>query len=243
MGVFIVLWAAALLTIASLVAIGYFFWYRRAGNRRLVEGGPRREPLMSPARLTVWALIAALVVFAGVVAFMAHSRQTALEPRYLDAVYDFAVYTPQEMSQGYLSGYSADENPGYQKRQEERGGIQFTYFTYTGPFDYYHPAFLIYVEPGEQEKTMMGFSGAFLTQDGQSITSRGASGGPAQPMWIIGTSSVDCIFSFTYYLYGEDQPDPLTASGEMGPAQAWGSVQFELLHDETTVESGWFIDR
>ena len=56
MGVFIVLWAAALLTIVSLVAIGYFFWYRRAVNRRLVEGGPRREPLMSPARLTVWAV-------------------------------------------------------------------------------------------------------------------------------------------------------------------------------------------
>ena len=86
----------------------------------------------------------------------------------------------------------------------------------------------------------MGFTGAVLTPEGEPITSRGASGGPAQPLWIIGTSSVDCVFSLTYYLYDEDQLDAQAASGELDAeqgAQARGSVQLALRHGEAAAEN------
>lgn len=240
MGISIVLWAALPLAAAAVAAVGYFFWYRGAINRQLAGGGCRREKLLPPARIAVLALIAALLIFAVGVAVMGRSRQPGLERRYWEAVYDFAVYTPQEMAQGYLSGYSADENPGYRKCLREDGGIRFTCFTYEGPFDYYHPAFLIYVELEAEEGAAMGFTGAFLTPEGEPITSRGASGGPAQPLWIIGTSSVDCVFSLTYYLYDEDQLDAQAASGELDAeqgAQARGSVQLALRHGEAAAEN------
>jgi len=198
---------SVVVTAIAIVAL-YYLYYSKAINKRLKERPQNRKRMLSPKTVVIVAIITALLLFSVSVLLVRMKQSEAINigEQYLTAQYDYEVFTPQEMQQGYLESYSIDNNIGYKKHEEILGDIKFTYFVSLGSYDVYHPAFIIYVQYiGQEDIVSFGYQGDYLTNEHIKIAGKEGAGADAQEyICILGNTSIDCIFQLSLFYYGAD---------------------------------------
>ena len=223
MGNLVLMMAAAVLGLLAVCTVtAYFFFYKSAVNKKLSRPDlNRRTPLWSPQKVCIAAVMLALVLFSGICAVYGFSNQNqAVDDRYKNAVYDARIVSPEEMAAGYLSRYTIEGNPGYEKQVEIIEDVQYTYFVSKEENDIFHPAFLIFAEYiGEDTPQYYDADVAFQTLDEEAVWGRTVGQGEAEPyLLIVGNTSADCQFSCIVDFYRENKE----------------SLDLEALHEQNT---------
>jgi hypothetical protein len=199
-----------IIVIIAVASIIYLLFYRHRINRQLNDETVRTRRLLSPLAFTI--IVSFVVLIAGFAITLAlrgsySSNESSRPPQeYFDAIYDFDVYSPDEMT-GYRSLYSIYENKGYMKSVSQQGDIRFTYFISDEAFDFFHPAFIIYAEyTGDKEILYSGWMGNFYTPQDINLGGVGGAGSEfSEYICFIGTSSIQSRFELNVYLYDSTQ--------------------------------------
>ncbi len=200
----------AVIAIAVIIIIAatviYRAVYKNRINQHLNSENIHPRKMLSPWAFLTLSVIVVLIVFAGFATYLALNPGGEKVPEeYIRAVYDYKSFDPNEMTD-YRSLYSIDENPGYTKQIEQKGDIRFTYFTSNDEFDYYHPEFIVFVEyTGDKNILYYGVEGNFSMPKGLHMAGSGHAGADFNDyICAIGTSTVECKFELTAYLYDSE---------------------------------------
>ena len=195
-----------IIVIVAATAI-YFLAYKKRINRQISDSGIKQRKMTPPWR---FAIIVIIVALAGLSAFMAvlslryfENPGDEVADEYYEATYDFMSYSPDEMSQGYLSAFSMDSNAGYTKDTVTDNDVRFTYFIRNDDYNTYHPSFIVYAEYiGDKAFTSYDIDGKFLTDTEGLIIGRGWGGADKDAyLAVLGNASIDCVFSLTVSYY------------------------------------------
>lgn len=235
----ILLLLIAMFIMIAVISLVYFIIYKVLINRRIVSGETNKRKMISPFWMTIilFAIVFVIYLIVSVilsrVAYESNDQDT-IPDEYFYATYDYNVYYPDEMNTGYLSNFSIEENPGYEKYEEVMGDIKFTYFISCEEFDTYHPAFIIYAEyTGDKEGTFStDYMGKFLTQEGIEICGTGAGGGDYEEyICVVGNTSIDCSFSFDLHFYEEGADKEAIEANIDEVSFAHGTVVLDLKRE------------
>ena len=208
MGIVILLIAVAIVIVAVAVVAVYYFSYTRIINTRLQGQISNGKKLWSPAKVAIVTAFIGLILFSSIVLLirMNNTEANSIDDQYLNSIYSYEVYSPEDMGRGYLGSFSVSENIGYTKTEETIGDIKYTNFISNDKFDIYHPAFIIFAEyVGESDVVSYGVQGTYLTTTHEPIFGTGSSGADVPDyICIIGNTSIDCIFQLSLYYYDKD---------------------------------------
>lgn len=205
----ILLIAAGLFVLTVLVIIIYLFYYRSVINRRIADPAhTEKKRLWSPMRVCLTTVISALATLA-VIGIIFSILSPATPSQVIPATYHAQFLSLEKMREGYLSQYSAEENPGYTKAEEIIGDVKYTYFITTEGADAFHPAFLIYAEyVGEGTPKYHDASASFKTLGGEEQAGIMVSGCEiGGTVCIVGNSFADCTISCIVDFYDEQKEE------------------------------------
>lgn len=168
----VVLLMGLLAMLAAVLFVGggtliYYFIYKRTINKRLEAGVTNKRGMMSPFWMPLILLavlcIVGLPLLLIVLPFFLIANVTTnsvigdmgaveveYEGEYTEPSASMAIYTAKEMQFGFLSMFSMEENPGYEKQEYTDGNVQFTCFIAEEEPSLYQPLFLAYAEVSDQ---------------------------------------------------------------------------------------------
>jgi hypothetical protein len=213
MSIVILLIAAAIIIAAATVAAVYYYRYTRIINKRLQGQITDAKKLWAPAKVAVVTAFAGLLLFCVIVLLIRMNSAGAnrIDDSYLNALYSYEVYAPEDMRQGYLSNFSIYENAGYKKAEETIQDIKYTYFISGEKFDICHPAFIVFAEYiGEYDIVSYGIQGTYLTTEREPVYGTASSGADAPGyICVIGNASINCVFELSLYYYDEKGTEAL----------------------------------
>ncbi len=145
-----------LLLIGSVVLIGlgtliYYLIYRHIINKRLEQGVTHKKGLMSPLWMPVILVIFQFLLGSPLLIFVlvgALTFNTVTGTEYAETIVSMetALYSVEEMQEGYLSVYSIEENEGFAKETAISGDLRFTCFAAEDLASSWHPHYLLYTE-------------------------------------------------------------------------------------------------
>lgn len=195
--------AAALFALASLVIILYLFYYRSKINRRLADQTHTGKTLLwSPLRVCLTTVIGALALFAIICMILAASRP-AMTSSPAPSAYHARIFSSEEIKDGYMNQYSIQENAGYNKQEKVINDVKYTYYISTEGTDAFHPAFLIFAEYiGEGIPKYHDANVSFQTFEGQEMANTTVGGYETKDttVCIVGNvfvdSNISCIVDF-----------------------------------------------
>ncbi len=197
-----------LLVLAITSIVIYYFVYKNNINTAIHNGSVPKYRMMSPLKFTTIVIIGIFVIF-GATFYIATLRaynnsNNELDDKCYDGDYEFNVYEDKNIP-SYLSVYNMNSNPGYNKKEEIKGDLKYTYFISTESYDNFHPSLIMFIQYTGKEKVVnFGYNGKFLTPDEspQTICGFGASGGEFDNyIMVVCNRSVNSIFSFELSLY------------------------------------------
>ncbi len=168
----VVLLLGLLAMLAAVLFVGggtliYYLIYKKTINKRLEAGVTNKRKMMSPfwmplillAVLCIVGLPLLLIVLpffliANVTTNSVVSDMESVDVKYVEEYTEpstsMAIYTAKEMRIGFLSMFSMEENPGYEKQTYAEGNVQFTCFIAEEEPSLYQPLFLAYAEISDQ---------------------------------------------------------------------------------------------
>ena len=155
----------------------YMKIYTSKINAHLGENrGTLGKPMMSPGRFSLVALgiaIVFIIFFGACNAYRASNHASINE----DAIYRFNMYKQDVLGASYMSNFSKENNPGYEKIEETTSEFKYTCFLSEDEYDQMHPTFVVFVEYiGKEKFAAQGIKGLF--DDGADIYSgTGTEGG------------------------------------------------------------------
>ena len=211
----------------------YYVIYTVVINHRISKG------ITDGKRLTDFSKIAMLVIIA-VLAYMYWSQSKFYNSAYAHTRNNFVSVDvsdpdkPQLMSQtnsdiddiSYVTVYSDEENPGYDKNVYAEGDFMYTVFTRAGAVDDFHPDFLCFVEyMGDADESVAFYEMAgFESPEDDGRGWRGGSGGFTFPDEVLymGNLDEDCTFVVNLCTLDEEEKAAYDAAFEQAMADDKG---------------------
>ena len=192
-----------LILFVSIGILVYYMAYSRRINRMIQNGFVPKYKMLSPLKFATIVIIGILAVFGIFLSIMTlrsdNTTTMSMDDRYYEGNYDFKVYEDTRIPE-YLSVYNIVSNPGYEKKQETKGDLRYTYFISKEKYDWFHPSLIMFIEyTGKSDIVTFEYNGKFLTpeESPEVIRGIGLSGGSFNKyIMVVCSRSVDSIFSF-----------------------------------------------
>ncbi|MGL6202295.1 MAG: hypothetical protein ACRC3H_25555 [Lachnospiraceae bacterium] len=237
MGITILFIALVIIIITIAVIAVYYSHYTHIINMRLKEQTSSEKKIWPPSTVAIVTSFAGLALFSiTILLIRLNGSASDIDDRYLQSQYDYNVFAPEDMQQGYLSNLSMSENAGYTKYEKTAGDIKFTYFISNESYDIFHPAFILFAEYiGTSNIVNYGVQGDFLTDTHDSIAGKGFSGAEVSDyICVVGNTSIDCVFQLSLYYYDENnsinlqQDKTIMTGNNENHSTASGTINIEL---------------
>lgn len=216
--------------VVAVVVRLYLSVYNRIINARIARGQQGCR-LPEPGSFMYILLIGALIILlltAGSGLVQTVSSDASDMRCYLQA------FPEETLPDSWAGVYSAEQNPGYVRREVEDGLYSFIVFESDEPYDGLHPDFLIWVRyRGDEPMEALSWYGDYVfTEDGHA-SGVGAGGNMSPNMLVVGSVERGARFTLRVTAYASvEQPiTPEQASGEVSTlpdGSAAGSVTLFL---------------
>lgn len=216
--------SAILIAIALFV---YYLVYRHSINKKILSGevtGRKMAdiPKMIMIGIIVFLLVVSLINF---YAFSDTLKKTQENSNSRDSlgvidVSDKSNYKLKYYAQGtnpadedfnadFAYIYSEDENSGYNRNVEKKGGFTFTIFTRNGPADNFHPDFLCFVEySGENNNSITNYINVDFIDNKNSKSTNGTGfDSNEKKLLYIGNLNKEETFKITVSILDEQAQD------------------------------------